>query len=324
MLPDKAAVALSELPHDFPLIESTVFSALQGRLVTCLAISLPVRVLQAGRPSAAHAMYDFCLTLPYAALLALGGLIGFLTKGSLPSLLGGLGSAAVLAACGQASLARYHQARNETLSASGRWGVPGLLGWFELDRRAGRRAGRRKPNGRAQDVSECRIALRPGKFAIRSGRRMVGEYAGRMRPSQPPTGRATSLCLRERHSWQSAARHGRSVPIVLTDRLGHAGRAVPAGDSRVAGGGGRAGGRHVPTLAGDRQVHAGGHRGGDERRNGCLLHLEHDVYRAAAAAGRAQPVSFDGGGACLSFACAVDYHQGLRLASPSQRALVRR
>lgn len=56
-------------------------------------------------------MYDFCLTLPYAALLALGGLMGFLTKGSLPSLLGGLGSAAVLAACGQASLSRYHQAR---------------------------------------------------------------------------------------------------------------------------------------------------------------------------------------------------------------------
>lgn len=56
-------------------------------------------------------MYDFCLTLPYAALLALGGLMGFLTKGSLPSLLGGLGSAAVLAACGQASLARYHQVR---------------------------------------------------------------------------------------------------------------------------------------------------------------------------------------------------------------------
>ncbi|KAK9840844.1 hypothetical protein WJX81_008553 [Elliptochloris bilobata] len=54
-------------------------------------------------------MYDFCLTLPYAALLALGGLMGFLTKGSVPSLLGGLGSAAVLATCGQASLSRYHQ-----------------------------------------------------------------------------------------------------------------------------------------------------------------------------------------------------------------------
>ena len=54
-------------------------------------------------------MYDFCFTFPYAALLALGGLMGFLLKGSLPSLLGGLGSAAVLAACAQTSLSRYHQ-----------------------------------------------------------------------------------------------------------------------------------------------------------------------------------------------------------------------
>jgi len=38
-------------------------------------------------------MYDFCLTFPYAMLLALGGVAGFATKGSLPSLLGGLGSA---------------------------------------------------------------------------------------------------------------------------------------------------------------------------------------------------------------------------------------
>ncbi len=38
-------------------------------------------------------MYDFCLTFPYAMLLALGGVAGFAAKGSLPSLLGGLGSA---------------------------------------------------------------------------------------------------------------------------------------------------------------------------------------------------------------------------------------
>lgn len=55
-------------------------------------------------------MYDFCLTLPYAALLALGGLIGFFTKGSLPSLMGGLGSALILAIAGQRSFSYYHQA----------------------------------------------------------------------------------------------------------------------------------------------------------------------------------------------------------------------
>ena len=55
-------------------------------------------------------MYDFCLTLPWATVLALGGVMGFVTKGSLPSLLGGLGSAAVLAVCGQVSLSAYHKA----------------------------------------------------------------------------------------------------------------------------------------------------------------------------------------------------------------------
>ena len=108
---------------------------LQGRLLTNLpqALLVPARVARAGPSPAARAMYDFCLTLPYAALLALGGLMGFLTKGSLPSLLGGLGSAAVLAACGQASLSRYHQARQRTTPLSkfcrlcGEQQVSGLL-----------------------------------------------------------------------------------------------------------------------------------------------------------------------------------------------------
>lgn len=56
-------------------------------------------------------MYDFCFTFPYSLLLAFGGLIGFVTKGSVPSLLGGVGSAALLAACGYVSLQRYHQGR---------------------------------------------------------------------------------------------------------------------------------------------------------------------------------------------------------------------
>lgn len=56
-------------------------------------------------------MYDFCFTFPYSALLALGGLIGFVSKGSVPSLIGGLGSAGVLAACGYASLANFRQGK---------------------------------------------------------------------------------------------------------------------------------------------------------------------------------------------------------------------
>ncbi len=54
-------------------------------------------------------MYDFCLTYPYAALLALGGVAGFASKGSVPSLIAGLGTAALLAVCGQASHASYQQ-----------------------------------------------------------------------------------------------------------------------------------------------------------------------------------------------------------------------
>lgn len=54
-------------------------------------------------------MYDFCFTYPYAIVLGLGGLMGYATKGSIPSLLGGFGSAAVLAICAQLSLNAYHQ-----------------------------------------------------------------------------------------------------------------------------------------------------------------------------------------------------------------------
>ena len=58
------------------------------------------------------AMYDFCMTFPYAALLALGGLMGFLVKGSVPSLMGGLGSALILAIAGQRSISYYHQVQS--------------------------------------------------------------------------------------------------------------------------------------------------------------------------------------------------------------------
>lgn len=103
-------------------------------------------------------MYDFCFTPIYAALLALGGVVGFLTKGSLASLGlsrwhncrplttvslcgeapvpchsfhfllppvfagGGLGSAALLSACTYVSLQSYHRGqlcRSSTLLSLG-------------------------------------------------------------------------------------------------------------------------------------------------------------------------------------------------------------
>lgn len=57
-------------------------------------------------------MHDFCFTLPYAFLLALGGLIGFLTKQSIPSLAGGGGSGLVLFLAGWQQLKAFKAGTN--------------------------------------------------------------------------------------------------------------------------------------------------------------------------------------------------------------------
>eukprot|EP00803_Ostreobium_quekettii_P008230 evm.model.scf_638.4 EVM.evm.TU.scf_638.4 scf_638:35993-36355(+) len=56
-------------------------------------------------------MYDFCFTFPYAMLLGLGGLMGFLSKGSMMSLYGGVGSACLLSLSGYVSLQYYHRGK---------------------------------------------------------------------------------------------------------------------------------------------------------------------------------------------------------------------
>merc|ERR1712216_280281 len=45
-------------------------------------------------------MFPFCLTMPYGGIVLFGGVMGFLAKGSLPSLLAGGGSGALLCAIG--------------------------------------------------------------------------------------------------------------------------------------------------------------------------------------------------------------------------------
>lgn len=56
-------------------------------------------------------MYDFCFTYPYAFLLALGGFVGYLNKGSTASLAGGVGSGAVLFLLGYISLQYYRRGK---------------------------------------------------------------------------------------------------------------------------------------------------------------------------------------------------------------------
>ena len=61
-------------------------------------------------------MHDFCFTLPYGALLILGGLFGYLRKGSIPSLAGGAGSGALLCLAGYIQLQYFHQGKNSSLA----------------------------------------------------------------------------------------------------------------------------------------------------------------------------------------------------------------
>jgi uncharacterized membrane protein (UPF0136 family) len=56
-------------------------------------------------------MYDFCFSPIYAVLLAIGGVAGYITKGSMASLGAGLGSAALLGLMSKWSLDSYHKGK---------------------------------------------------------------------------------------------------------------------------------------------------------------------------------------------------------------------
>ncbi|GBG90081.1 hypothetical protein CBR_g50174 [Chara braunii] len=53
-------------------------------------------------------MHDFCLTFPFAGILVMGGLVGFIKKGSSASLLGGVGSGGILFLASLISLSAYN------------------------------------------------------------------------------------------------------------------------------------------------------------------------------------------------------------------------
>jgi len=68
-------------------------------------------------------MYSFCITLPYSGMVAVGGVIGYATKNSMPSLLAGLGLGGALALLGCGELAEY----KKTGTVTKKWTLLSLL-----------------------------------------------------------------------------------------------------------------------------------------------------------------------------------------------------
>ncbi|XVF70615.1 hypothetical protein PTKIN_Ptkin11bG0177000 [Pterospermum kingtungense] len=56
-------------------------------------------------------MHDFCFTIPYGLLLVVGGVIGYVKKGSTASLAGGVGSGLVLILAGYLSLKAFEKGK---------------------------------------------------------------------------------------------------------------------------------------------------------------------------------------------------------------------
>ncbi|VFQ82541.1 unnamed protein product [Cuscuta campestris] len=61
-------------------------------------------------------MHDFCLTIPYGLVLVCGGIIGYVKKGSMASLGGGVGTGLFLVLAGYLSLQAFHKRKNSFFS----------------------------------------------------------------------------------------------------------------------------------------------------------------------------------------------------------------
>lgn len=61
-------------------------------------------------------MHDFCLTIPYGLILVVGGLVGYLKKGSTASLGGGVGTGLVLILAGYLSFKAFERKKNSYLA----------------------------------------------------------------------------------------------------------------------------------------------------------------------------------------------------------------
>ena len=60
-------------------------------------------------------MHDFCFTIPYGLVLVIGGVIGYMKKGSMASLGGGAGTGLVLIFAGYLSLKAFEKRKNSFL-----------------------------------------------------------------------------------------------------------------------------------------------------------------------------------------------------------------
>eukprot|EP00475_Leptophrys_vorax_P025785 TRINITY_DN36057_c0_g1_i1.p2 TRINITY_DN36057_c0_g1~~TRINITY_DN36057_c0_g1_i1.p2 ORF type:complete len:121 (+),score=11.18 TRINITY_DN36057_c0_g1_i1:176-538(+) len=79
-------------------------------------------------------MHDFCFTIPYGALLILGGLMGFAAKGSTQSLYGGVGSGAVLCVVAAVQLNLFKKRKNSFPAILAQLAISGALTYIMGDR----------------------------------------------------------------------------------------------------------------------------------------------------------------------------------------------
>ncbi|KAL5978502.1 Protein FATTY ACID EXPORT 5 [Asimina triloba] len=61
-------------------------------------------------------MHDFCLTIPYGVLVIVGGIVGYLKRGSTASLGGGVGSGLLLLVAGVLSFKAFEKRRNSYIA----------------------------------------------------------------------------------------------------------------------------------------------------------------------------------------------------------------
>ncbi|KAL4335925.1 hypothetical protein GQ457_07G013560 [Hibiscus cannabinus] len=75
-------------------------------------------------------MHDFCFTIPYGLILVAGGVIGYLKKGSIASLAGGVGTGLVLILAGYLSLKAFEKKKNSYFALVLETVTAAVLSWI--------------------------------------------------------------------------------------------------------------------------------------------------------------------------------------------------